>query len=114
MVPVSYDAWRHYMTLVHRIPLTSAYCDERIATLQDLDDCGTRVLVAVYGETHRQRLLSWFSMARRTSPAPESILRSNPEDNASSGLRTVTTLPGTADLDTAPNPDCGSTDANDG
>ena len=60
-----YEDWKHCITALCRIPLTSAYVESRLAALRDPSDHGTQKFVATWGEAHRERVIGWFEQAER-------------------------------------------------
>ena len=61
----TYEDWKHCITVLCRIPLTSAYVEERIAALRNPADFGTQKFLATWGETHLERVIGWFEQAGR-------------------------------------------------
>ncbi|MEM7405923.1 MAG: hypothetical protein AAF458_11560 [Pseudomonadota bacterium] len=61
--PADYVSWHHCITVKCRVPLTSAYLEERIATLSDSTSEETQRFVKRYGTTWHQQVLSWFRRA---------------------------------------------------
>ena len=61
----TYDDWKHCITVLCGIPLTSAYVEDRLAALRDHADHGTQKFIAAWGEAHRERVIGWFEQAER-------------------------------------------------
>ena len=61
----TYEDWKHCITVLCRIPLTSAYVEERIAALRNPADYGTQKFLATWGEPHLERVIGWFEQAGR-------------------------------------------------
>ena len=61
----TYDDWKHCITVLCGIPLTSAYVEDRLAALRDPADHGTQKFIAAWGEAHRERVIGWFEQAER-------------------------------------------------
>ena len=61
----TYDDWKHCITVLCRIPLTTAYVEQRLAELQDPTDQRTQKFVATWGEAHLARIVGWFEQAER-------------------------------------------------
>ena len=60
---MTYNDWKHCITVLCGIPLTPAYVQERLAVLRNPADHGTQKLVAAWGEAHRERVIGWFEQA---------------------------------------------------
>ena len=70
IIPSSYAAWHHCITVKCGIALTPDYVAKRIQALHNERDPHTSQLRKLYGEDHHQNLLRWFAQARQeTSPA---------------------------------------------
>ena len=65
IVPDSYEAWEHCITVKCGIDLTSDYIAKRIAALQDMNDHYTRKYVELWGDDQRIQTLNWFKEAER-------------------------------------------------
>ncbi|MEM7192630.1 MAG: hypothetical protein AAF405_07120 [Pseudomonadota bacterium] len=61
----TYDDWKHCITVLCGIPLTSAYVESRLAALRDPADYSTQKFIATWGEGHRARVIEWFEQAQR-------------------------------------------------
>lgn len=59
----TYSDWRRCIEVQCGIPLTAPYIAERIRALSDETSEQTRKFVDVWGDTHRQRVLTWFRQA---------------------------------------------------
>ena len=59
----TYEDWKHCITVLCRIPLTSAYVEGRLAALRDPSDYGTQKFLAIWGEAHLERVIGWFEQA---------------------------------------------------
>ena len=60
----NYEEWKHCITVMCGIPLTSEYIDKRIMELNDLNDFRTTQFVQTWGEPHREQTLKWFEQAK--------------------------------------------------
>lgn len=65
ILPTTYPAWHHCITVKCGIPLTSFYITQRLDALQNERDPHTRQLRKLYGEAHYQNLLRWFAQAQQ-------------------------------------------------
>lgn len=63
VVPTSYGEWKHCITVVCGIPLTSDYAQQRIAALGNKSDHHTQRFIEQWGEAHLERTLGWFRQA---------------------------------------------------
>lgn len=61
----SYEDWKHCITVLCGIPLTSAFIAQRLAALRDPNDHATRRFVETWGERHRLRVVGWFEQAQQ-------------------------------------------------
>jgi hypothetical protein len=61
----SYDEWKHCITVMCGIPLTSEYVEKRISELNNLNDFNTVQFIDTWGESHRQLMVQWFERARQ-------------------------------------------------
>ena len=61
----TYDEWKHCITVLCGIPLTSAYVEKRLSELRDPADHGTKKFVATWGDAHLARVIGWFEQAER-------------------------------------------------
>lgn len=66
MIPQTYEAWVHCITISCKIPLTRPFLSTRIASLRDQTDDHTRRYVALYGEAYHERVIGWFEQALET------------------------------------------------
>lgn len=65
IIPQSYEAWHHCITVECGLELTADYVSDRIASLQDERDHHTQQFVKCYGRSHRDKVLAWFFQAQR-------------------------------------------------
>ncbi len=65
IIPSSYAAWQHCITVKCGIALTPSYIAQRLNALQNERDPHTRQLRKLYGEDHYQNLLRWFARAQQ-------------------------------------------------
>jgi len=63
MIPQSYDQWRRCIEVDCGIPLTPDFIRARLAELVEPSDFRTVQFVRLYGEAHRQRVITWFQQA---------------------------------------------------
>lgn len=63
MIPDSYAQWRECIEVHCKIPLTTAFVDERLAELQNESDPRTATFVRLYGAQHLERTIGWFRRA---------------------------------------------------
>jgi hypothetical protein len=61
----SYEDWKHCITVLCGIPLTTPYIEQRLIALRDPSDYTTRKFVATWGEQHRLRVIGWFEQAHQ-------------------------------------------------
>ncbi|SEB01536.1 hypothetical protein [Rubrimonas cliftonensis] len=59
----TYEDWKACITVDCGIPLTHAFCLERIAELHKAEDWPTNRFVATWGDAHRLRVIAWFERA---------------------------------------------------
>lgn len=59
----SYAHWRAMMTETAGIELNATYCKERITALSNEKDPSTKAFLTAYGDSHRDRIVSWFEQA---------------------------------------------------
>lgn len=64
IIPNSYEAWKHCITVKCKIPLTEQYINERLQELENTSDYHTQQFVNSYGDQHRQRVIRWFQQAK--------------------------------------------------
>ncbi len=67
----SYDDWKHCITVLCRIPLTTAFVEERLAELRNPTNYKTEQFIAQWGEAHLERVIVWFEQAKRELKPPE-------------------------------------------
>ncbi len=65
LIPQNYEDWHHCITVECGLPLTPAFIDERITSMQDLNDFRTKQFVQLYGSQYRQQVLAWFHQAKQ-------------------------------------------------
>jgi hypothetical protein len=63
--PTSYAEFCHLITQRCGTALTRAYCQARIAALQDEGLATTREFLEAYGREHCQRVIAWYEQASR-------------------------------------------------
>ncbi len=71
LVPNSYNAWKHCITVDCGIPLTRDFISERIEALGNRNDFHTQKFIESWGVEHHAQTLSWFRRAAKeldTSP----------------------------------------------
>ncbi|MEM8795850.1 MAG: hypothetical protein AAGE61_09815 [Pseudomonadota bacterium] len=61
----TYDDWKHCITEICKVPLTSDYVDARLTELRDTKHYNTKKFVDSWGEPHRQQVVAWFEQAER-------------------------------------------------
>ena len=64
IIPVTYEDWRHCITVECGIELTPEYISERISALQNGKDHYTQQFVKRYGDQYLQQVLSWFMQSK--------------------------------------------------
>jgi len=64
VVSQTYEEWHHCITVECGITLTSAFIEERIASMQDDKDFRTSQFIQLYGPQHHQKVLAWFQQAK--------------------------------------------------
>ena len=67
--PISYAEFCYLITQRCGTALTRAYCQERIAALQDRSLPTTREFLKAYGEPHCQQVIAWYEQAAREAVA---------------------------------------------
>lgn len=60
----TYDDWKHCITVLCGIPLTSDFVARRLQELRDVGDSRTRQFVGSWGEPHRKQVIAWFEQAQ--------------------------------------------------
>lgn len=66
IVPQSYEAWHHCITVECGLNLRPDFIKERIESLQDDKDFRTQQFIRLYGQPHRQAVLNWFKQAQNS------------------------------------------------
>ena len=66
VIPYNYEIWHHCITVDCDLELTPDYIEERISSLQDTNNFRTKQFVKLYGDQHRENVLSWFKQAQNT------------------------------------------------
>lgn len=56
----SYTEWRTTMTERAGLTLDRAFCEERLAVLEDENNAETRSFIKSYGATYHQQVVAWF------------------------------------------------------
>ncbi|MEN7342127.1 MAG: hypothetical protein AAAFM81_04260 [Pseudomonadota bacterium] len=64
-IPMSYEEWRHCITVECGIPLTPDFIEKRLAVWQKPDVEETRRFRDLYGEAYLQTIIAWFERAKR-------------------------------------------------
>jgi len=59
----NYQEWREDITTKGGFTLDRAYCEERIAALQNDEEPSTRSFLDAYGDKNRQQIIAWFQQA---------------------------------------------------
>jgi len=59
----TYEDWKHCITVLCGIPLTSEYIEKRLLELENSSDYGTRKSKETWGNAHHERVISWFRRA---------------------------------------------------
>jgi hypothetical protein len=62
-ITLSYEEWRHCITVDCRIQLTRDFLETRLKALSSTTNEGTRRFVSAWGEGHRVRILSYMQRA---------------------------------------------------
>ena len=65
-IPENYSQWQNCIVNECGIPLTEAFVDKRIATMEDLKNEHTRQFIRCFGEAHYESVLVWFKQAKDT------------------------------------------------
>lgn len=63
MIPTTYQAWRHCIEQICRIPLTGEFIARRLSELDDTQLHSTEQLRRHYGDDHFQAVKRWFRQA---------------------------------------------------
>ena len=66
IIPHSYQAWYHCITVDCGIKLTPEYVQQRINSLEDDNDFRTQQFISLYGMQHTQKVLGWFQQAQKS------------------------------------------------
>jgi len=69
VIPRTYSAWRHCITVECGIALQPAYINGRIVELSNGSSEETRRFRRLYGDRHWQNVLAWFRQAQAEFPA---------------------------------------------
>ncbi|MGV6876212.1 hypothetical protein ACUSIJ_26490 [Pseudochelatococcus sp. B33] len=59
----TYDDWKYCITETCRIPLTAEFIASRLRELRNGSDHNTQKFIRIWGEPHRQRVITWFEQA---------------------------------------------------
>ena len=63
IIPATYEAWEHCITVKCGIPPAAEFVAKRIQALQDMDDHLMQTFIARRGEAHHTRTPAWFRQA---------------------------------------------------
>ena len=63
MIPTTYAQWQHCIPVDCGLELTPAFCQARLAALQNPKDHHTDRLTSLYGPQHVKQLIAWFERA---------------------------------------------------
>ena len=63
MTPKTYSEWHECITVKCKIRLTVDFALERLKALENYQDPQTKRFCEIYGETHRQQVVSWMQKA---------------------------------------------------
>ncbi|WP_333835223.1 hypothetical protein [Rubrimonas sp.] len=69
----TYEDWKTCITVDCGIPLTRAFCVERLAELRDAEAYPTLRFVNTWGDAHRRRVIEWFERAAAELSATEGV-----------------------------------------
>jgi hypothetical protein len=61
----TYDDWKHCITVLCGIDLTSGFVAHRLVELRNPSAYGTQRFVASWGEQHLKDVIGWFEQAER-------------------------------------------------
>lgn len=64
MMPTNYQAWRQCITVDCGLALTSEFCAQRLAALNNPKEHHTQQLTKLYGPGHIAQLIAWFEQAK--------------------------------------------------
>lgn len=59
-LPQSLKEWRYCIEVLCGTPLTESFVESRIRQLTQLEDKLDRRFLELYGEEHRQQVLTWY------------------------------------------------------
>lgn len=59
-VPANFKEWRHCIEVLCNTPLTESFVESRIQQLEKLQNKLDKRFVELYGEKHRQQVLTWY------------------------------------------------------
>ncbi|MEM8904700.1 MAG: hypothetical protein AAGF02_13435, partial [Actinomycetota bacterium] len=65
-IPDNYADWKHCIEVDCGIPLTTSFCEQRLAALNDEQDPHTASFRDKYGDAHLSRVIEWFGRALRS------------------------------------------------
>ena len=65
LIPRTYAEWRHCITVLCAIPLTSDYIDKRLKALDDENDFMTQKYRQTWGEDQLKKTREWFEQAQQ-------------------------------------------------
>ena len=71
VVPNSYEAWKHCITVDCGIPLTKKFVSERIESLDDGNNFHTQQFVKSWGGAHHAQTLALFRRAKEELEASQ-------------------------------------------
>jgi len=60
----TYEEWKHCITVLCGIPLTTDYINKRIGELKDRNDYGTKKFIDTWGDAHLDQVMGWFEKAK--------------------------------------------------
>jgi hypothetical protein len=64
IIPQTYPAWQHCITVECGIPLTPAFIQTRLKVYTDQNNEENRRFRKLYGDAHTQNILRWLQQAQ--------------------------------------------------
>ena len=61
----TYEDWKHCITVLCGIPLTTDYINQRLEELKNPSDYGAKKFIDTWGDAHLDRVIGWFEKAKR-------------------------------------------------
>jgi len=65
IIPKTYEQWRHCIEVICKQAFSSDYVRERLDEMGKPQHFKTRQFAELYGDAHRQQVISWFEQAAK-------------------------------------------------